>query len=438
VTDTDTIKASRPSAGGGTWKAAIAWSTFDWANSAFPTIISTFVFAAYFTKAVAPTPEVGTAQWGWTMGIVGLVIAVLGPVVGATADHTGRRKPWLAGFSALCIGATALLWFTEPDVSDTLWALVFVGLASIAFELAIVFYNAMLPSVAPPGMMGRVSGWAWGLGYIGGLVALVVALFAFVQAETPLFGLDKATAEHVRVTTLLVAVWYAVFCLPTFLYVPDTPAKHGLREAFRLALRDIRNLWGTFRAHPHAGRFLIARMIYTDGLNTLFAFGGIYAGGTFGMTFEEIVLLGIGMNVTAGLGAAAFGWMDDWAGPKPTVVTGLAGLAGLGAVTLFITDKAWFWVLALPMGLFFGPVQAASRSFMARLAPPGLVNEMFGLYALSGRITAFLGPLLLGWATSAFASQRAGMATILVFLGVGLILLLRVAAPPQDVTPGRR
>lgn len=417
---------NRPGSAGAarSWKPATAWALFDWANSPYPTIVTTFIFAAYFTKAVAPTPEIGTTQWGWAMGLAGLLIAILAPFAGAAADRSGRRKPWLAGFSALCVGATALLWFTHPDPSDTAWALTLVVLSAVGFEMGMVFYNAMLPEVTTPARLGRLSGWAWGLGYAGGLVALIISLFVFVQAETPPFGLDKDLAEPVRATVLLAAGWFVLFAIPLFLFVPDHRRNEAPGRALRHAITDMKHLWRTLRCHPTVGRFLLARMIYTDGINTLFAFGGIYAAGTFGMSFEDIILLGIALNVTAGLGAAGFGWLDDAMGAKPTIIIGLIGITAIG-IALLVIDEAWmFWALAVPMGLFFGPVQSASRSLMARLAPAEIRTEMFGLFALSGKITAFAGPIVLAWATDAFTSQRAGMATIIVFLIVGLILLL--------------
>lgn len=417
------------------WCPAAAWALFDWANSPFPTIIMTFVFGTYFTKAIAETPEAGTAQWGWAMALAGFLIAVLGPLTGAMADRMGRRKPWLGGFSALCIAACALMWFATPVPESTLLALALVVVAAIGFELGMVFYNAMLPDVAPAGMMGRLSGWAWGLGYAGGLAALVLALLAFVQAETPLFGLDKTTAEHIRITPVVVAVWFAVFSLPTFLMVPEPPRGAPFRKALGLAVDDVRRLWGLFRTYPLLARFLVARMIYTDGLNTLFAFGGIYAAGTFGLALDQVILLGIAMNITAGLGAAAFGWMDDLVGARATIIAGLIGLMILGSGLLVVESPIAFWALALPMGLFFGPVQSASRSMVARLAPAELTTEIFGLYALTGKITAFAGPLVLGWATLIADSQRAGMATVLVFLGGGLVLLLRAIPATRTASP---
>jgi len=409
-------------------RARIAWCFYDWANSAFPTVIITFVFAAYYTKAVAIDEITGTSEWGYAISLSALAVAVLGPVLGAVADHGGRRKPWLGAFTGLCIVVTAWLWFARPgDASIALAVLIAVCVANFAFEMGMVFYNAMLPGLTAEGHLGRLSGWGWGLGYLGGLTCLALTLVGLVQPETPWFGLEKDTFEHLRATGPLVAAWFAVFSLPLFLWTPDRPAsKLPVGEAVRRGLRELKQTLSTITENAPVFRFLIARMIYADGINTLFAFGGIYAAGTFGMEFDELILFAIAMNVTAGIGAVLFGHMDDTVGPKKTIIVALMGLGVLGGALLVVENKALFWAFGLPLGLFVGPAQAASRSMMAHLAPPETVNEMFGLYALSGKATAFLGPALLGWVTVAFDSQRAGMATVLVFLLAGLVLLLRV------------
>ncbi len=422
---------------GASVRAQAAWCFYDWANSAFPTVIVTFVFAAYFTQAVAPTPAEGTAAWGWAVAASALAIAVASPVVGAIADASGRRKPWLAGFSIACAGLTAALWFVAPHPSYERLALVLFALANAAFELGTVFYNAMLPGLAPPDRVGRLSGWGWGLGYAGGLVCLVVVLFGLVEPKIPPFGLDKGEAEPVRAAALLTAAWFAAFAAPIFLFTPDAPATGvGLGRAVGQGLRALADTFRRVRDYRVIARFLLAKLFYIDGLNTLFAFGGIYAAGSFGMTTDEIVMFGIALNVTAGLGAAGFAWIDDWIGAKRTILIALVGVMVFGAPLLLIHGKAWFWALALPLGVFFGPAQAASRSLMARLAPEALRTEMFGLSMLSGRITAFAGPAVLAWATAATGSQRVGMATILAFVALGLVLLLGVREPA--VSPTRR
>lgn len=410
--------------------AIAAWCLFDWANSAFPTIIVTFVFSAYFTKAVAPNAELGTALWGQANSVAALVAAALAPVLGAIADQGGRRKPWLGAFSMVCVAAMAMLWFVRPDASGMAFALITYGFAAVAFELALVFYNAMLPDIVAPDRVGRISGWGWGVGYLGGLASLAVCLLLFVQPDPAWFGLDRDAAEHVRVTSLFAALWFALFAFPLFIFTPDRP---GIAVPWGAAIRSgvatlvaiIRRL----RDFRDIAIFLLAKMIYIDGLNTLFAFGGIYAAGTFGMSFDEILLFAIALNVSSGLGAAAFAWVDDWIGAKPTILIALAGLALLGTAILFVESKTAFVGLAMGLGLFVGPAQAASRSLMSRLAPEDSRAEFFGLYTLAGRITAFLGPALVGWVTLAAGSQRAGMATIVPFFVIGAGLLLLVKEP---------
>jgi UMF1 family MFS transporter len=411
-------------------RALISWCLYDWANSAFPTVIITFVFATYFTGSVALDKITGTAYWGYTMSLSALAVAIAAPVFGAIADNLGRRKTWLGFFTALCIFASCVLWFVEPDPSFALMALVTAGLANFAFETGMVFYNAMLPGLVRKSHLGRVSGWGWGLGYFGGLFCLALTLIGLVQPESPWFGLEKETAEHVRATALLVAMWYAIFSIPLFLFTPDKIASDiSIVGAIKKGLSELRATFSQVRQHSNMFKFLIARMIYTDGLNTLYAFGGIYAAGSFGMELNEIIIFGIGINVTAGLGAAAFGWVDDWIGPKKTVMIALAALTVLGTALLIVETKTGFWTFGLPLGLFVGPAQAASRSMMVRLAPPEQITETFGLYALSGKATAFLGPALLGAASFSFDSQRAGMATILVFFALGMFLLKSIGEP---------
>jgi len=411
-------------------KAVIAYCLYDFANSAFTTIIITFVFATYFASGIAADPTTGSAQWSLAMAVAGVFIALLSPILGAIGDQTGRRKPWLIAVSLICVSATSMLWFAEPTPDDVPWALTFAVIATIGFEIGMIFYNALLPSIASPAALGRISGWAWGVGYAGGLLSLVVALFLLVQADPAPFGLDKGSAEHVRATALLVAVWFAVFALPLFLFVKEPessgiPAALAVRQGLKQLATSLRNV----RNHRNIVRYLIAGMIYSDAVSTIFALGGVYAGVTFGMKTEEIIILGISLNVTAGLGAFAFGWIDDRVGSKPTIMISLAALIVTASIVMMAQSKPVFWVGALVMSTFFGPVQAASRTLMARLAPPTMRGEMFGLFALSGKITAFVGPALVGWVTLATGSYRLGMATTILLLIIGLVLMRRVEEP---------
>lgn len=405
----------------------ISWALYDWANSAFFAVIQTFVFATYFLQSVAQNDALGSTQWGNTIGAAGFLIAVSAPFVGAIADQLGRRKPWIGWFSLLCIVATAGLWFVEPSPQFVIPALVLVFLGTVGSEFAIIFYNAMLPDLTSEERVGRWSGWAWGMGYAGGLACLVVALFVFVDVERPPFGLDKESAEHVRATFVLVAVWYMLFALPLFSFTDDRPATNiSLSSAAKSGWRQLKRSVQQVQQFRHIVRFLVARMIFIDALATVFAFGGIYAAGTFNLGEREVLLFGIGLNLTAGLGAAAFAWIDDWIGSRNTMLWSLVGLIVTTSAVLLASGVTWFWIFGLLLGVFVGPVQAASRTYMARVAPPDLRNQMFGLLALSGKVTAFAGPLLVGWVTYWSGNQRIGMSVIVVLFILGLFLLLQV------------
>ncbi len=420
-------------------KGLFAWALYDWANSSYFVIIQTFIFAAYFTKAIAENVEVVTAQWGNMISIAGIVIAIGAPVFGAIADQAGRRKPWIAAFSVLCIIACCLLWFAEPG-PDSLWLALGMGfLATIGAEFAFIFYSAMLPDLVPPEKLGRWSGWGWGMGYAGGLACLLVALVAFIQTDGLWLGLDKSTSEPVRATFILTAIWYAIFSLPLFFKTPDNPSLNkkvteAVRNGFiqlKISIKEV----GKFK---NIVKFLFARMFYNDAVVTIFAMGGVYAAGTFDMDEEQILMFGIGLNVTAGLGAFAFAWLDDKSGSKFTINASILGLLIPLVALIIVKDITWFIVWGLILGIFVGPTQAASRSFMARLSPPELTNQMFGLLALSGKVTSFIGPFLVGLLTVQFGSQRLGMSAILVLLLIGLLLMFTVKeheAPGIEVNP---
>ena len=409
--------------------ALAAWCIYDFGIAAWPVVIATFVWGVYFSTGIARSSDEGAARWGVALSIAGFAVAILGPILGAIADRAGRHKPWIGAFAAVCIAATACLWFSRPTPDVAGRTLVLVVIGSVSYEFGVVFYNASLRDVAPQAMLGRVSGWGWGLGYIGGLGCLAIALFGLIKPTPALFGLDKAAAEPVRATALLVALWIAVFVTPFFLLMPDRKSRDAsIAQAVGAGLRGLYANLKDLPSRPAIFRFLIARMIYGDGLNTLFIFGGIYAAGVMGFALDEVLLFGIAINATAGLGAALFAWVDDWMGSKPTIVVSLLCSIALGTAILFIHSKAWFWPVGLALGVFVGPAQAASRTLMARLVPLGLEAEMFGLYALTGKITAFAGPAIYGLAVDHFASQRAGMASVIVFLLIGLGLLMTVRA----------
>ncbi|MGH9631968.1 MAG: MFS transporter [Bryobacteraceae bacterium] len=405
-----------------------SWALYDWANSPFASIIETFIFAAYFTRSVAAGEAIGSAQWGTMVGSAGLLIAAGGPVLGAIADQSGRRKPWIGFFTLLCAAATMLLWFVEPSPAFAMLGLVLAGIGIVGAEYSVIFYNAMLSSLAPAERMGRWSGWGWGLGYAGGLASLIVALFAFIRPENPWLNLNREAAEHVRITFPLAGVWLLLFAIPLFLFTPDQRTGRAAR-AVGDGLRQLRDSFAHVRRYSGILRFLIARMIYIDGLTTIFVFGGVYAAGTFNMTEQDVLLFGIALNVTAGIGAAVFGWVDDWIGSKRTILLSLVGLVIPVVFMLKTNSASLFWTWGLMLGIFVGPAQAASRSYLARVAPEHLQTQMFGLFAFSGKATSFIGPLLVGWITYWAGSQRTGMTVIVVMLALGFLLMLTV---PND------
>lgn len=403
-----------------------SWVLFDFANSAYTTLVVTFVYATYFVKSVAPDEITGTALWSRGVTLTAVMVALLSPVLGALADQGGLRKRFLAVSTILAITGSAGLYFVLPG--QVMAALVFFVMSNTAFEFTNVFYNAFLPEIAPRERIGRISGIGWGVGYIGGLLALIVALVGFIHPETPWFGLSHEAGANVRATTLLVAGWFAVFSLPMFVFVksPAVPVKRPVSEIIGNSVRDIVHTVRDIRQYRETVVFLIARLIYNDGLVTIFAFGGIYAAGTFGFTFREIIVFGIVLNIAAGTGALVMGYVDDRIGGKKTIQISIAVLGMATLLAAAAPGKPLFWVAGIVIGLFAGPNQSASRSLLARFVPEEKENQFFGFYAFSGKLTAFMGPLLLGVLTQVSGSQRAGVGAIVLFFIVGGLVLSRV------------
>ena len=411
-----------------------SWCLYDWANSAFTTLVVTFIYAAYFTSAFADDPGRGTALWSRGIMVSALVIAVLAPIAGALADRGGRRR-YLILCSLLCVAATAALTFVRPGQPNAVViALTVFVVANVAFELGLVFYNSFLSTLAAPERIGRISGYGWGLGYFGGLAALAAALVVFVP-ETPLFGIPTDEGFNLRATNLLVAGWFLIFSIPAFIHLRDGSAPAGgvsVRQAFRDVAATARHL----RRYRQVVRFLLARLLYNDGLVTVFAFGGIYAVGTFGFSFQELVTFGIVLNVGAGLGALAFGFVDDRIGGKATIGLSVAALVVATLLGALAPTRTWFWVSAILVGIFIGPNQSASRSLMARFVPAQHESEFFGFFAFSGKVTSFMGPALLGVLSDVY-NQRVGVASLLVFFVLGGLILWRVDEREGIAAAGR-
>ncbi len=409
-----------------------AWILYDFANSAYTTLIVTFIYATYFTQAIAPDTIVGTTLWSRGVTITAIAVALLSPIMGAFADLGGYRKKFLFSFTTVTIIGTIFLYTALPG--QIYYALIWFVISNIAFEMASVFYNAYLPDIAPQDKIGRISGYGWAFGYVGGLLAMFIAMVGFVDAETPWFGFTTEQGENVRATNLLVATWFAIFSAPFFIFVKDhRKTKKVLKKSLvKSAFQDLAKTLKNITHFKNIARFLLARLIYNDGLITIFAFGGIYAAGTFGFTFTEIMMFGVVLNVAAGLGAYAMGFIDDRIGGKKTIQISLWCLIAATILAVLSPYKWMFWTAGILVGIFSGPNQAASRSLMGRLTPKERINEFFGFFAFSGKFTAFMGPFLLGVLTDIFASQRAGVSVVALFFLLGSIILATVKDPSQS------
>ena len=438
--------------------AVISWIFFDWAAQPYFTLITTFVFAPYFATHVASDPASGQSLWGFATAAAGLLIALLSPVLGAIADASGRRKPWIAAFAALLVIGASLMWFGKPGDPSVIVPLLFAyGLATIGAEFATVFNNAMMPTLVPPNQIGRLSGTGWATGYVGGILSLILVL-GFLAASpetgrtlfgfTPLFGLDPVTHLGDRSSGPLTGIWFIVFVLPMFLLTPDYPARRRIGDALREGLPGLKQPLAELPQQKSLAAFLLANMIYTDALVSLFAFGGIYAAGTFGWNTIQIGSFGIILAIAGTFGAWLGGKLDDKLGPKRVIAGSMLRLLfAVVAILLVDKDRILFIKVAppIPGGALFaaaseraylllgcligaagGPLQAAARTLLIRMAPKDRIAQYFGLFALTGKVTSFVGPLLIGTITAVTASQKAGMAVLVLFFVGGLALLARV------------
>ncbi|MGO6680430.1 MFS transporter [Rhizobium leguminosarum] len=447
-----------------TEKGIWGWMFFDWAAQPFFTVVTTFIFGPYFVSRLTDDPVSAQTTWSNMATISSVIIALLSPVLGSIADQSGARKPWIGFFAVIKIASLFCLWFAAPG-SPVLYPVIFMILASISAEFSIVFNDSMMPRLVGKHEVGRLSNTAWGLGYLGGIIVLiaVVTLLA-ASPETgktilgldPLFGLDPETGQDARITGPISAVWYLIFILPMFFFTPDVGKGLPFGTAVRSGLRELKNTLGELRERRGILTFLIARMIYQDGVNGLLILGGIFAAGMFGWATIEIGLYGIILNVIAIFGCLIAGRIDKGVGSKVTVVISLTMLllATIGIIstgpgyTLFglmplptadsgglfgtAAEKAYI-LYGLLIGLAFGPVQASSRSYLARSVNIEEAGRYFGIYALSGRATSFMATLLFSLVTYMSGSPRLGMATLILFLAGGLILLIRTPYPADRV-----
>jgi UMF1 family MFS transporter len=419
--------------------AVVAWAFWDWGSAAYNAVILTFVFSVYLTDSVGadlPGPISANSWLGWSLGLAGLFIALLAPVMGQRADGAGRRR-WSVGlWTALTIATMAGLFVVRDDYTYLWVGLVLLALGSIFFEIASVSYNAVLRTVSTPATIGRVSGFGWAMGYVGGIVLLLLVYAGLIAGTGETRGLLGVTTEggfNIRLVALVAAVWFAIFAFPMMVKVPeappapDQPPRLGLAASYRKLLRDVRDL---YRASPHTVYFLGASALYRDGLGAVFTFGAVLAVTVYGIGAGDVLLFGVAANVVAAIGAVVGGRLDDRTGPKAVVVGSLVGMLVSGVILLFVSGPTMFWIFGLALCVFVGPAQSSSRTYLARLTPVGHEGQMFGLYATTGRAVSFLSPTLFGLFTFVFAADRAGIVGILLVLALGLLALWPVR-PPQ-------
>lgn len=401
-------------------REVVSWSLYDFANSAFTTLIVTFIFSRYYADVVADDPLRGAVLWTRAVNISAVTVALLMPVLGAIADHSGRKKLFLLLATAQSVVFTALLFFAGPG--DALWAGAVFVLANVAFEGSQVFYNGFLPEISTRKTMGRVSGLAWGLGYVGGLLALAIGLGLYSG------WVPETDYLNVRISTLLVAAWYAVFSIPLFLWVTERAERRraSAGEYVAIGFRRVGDTFRHLRTFSEAAKLLLARLIYNDGLTTIFVMTAIYVGAVLGMDFGDVLMLGIVLNVGAGLGAATMGFLDDRIGGKATIMLTLVVLSVATAFGALANTRTTFWIAAAVISTMVGPNQSASRSLLARFVPDSKQSEFFGFFAFSGKLSSVAGPFLYGLLLTLTESHRIAMGSIIAFFVIGLLILLTV------------
>ena len=404
-------------------KKIFNFALYDFANSAFTTIIITFIFATYFAKQIAPNPVLGQSYWGWTIGITGVVVALIGPLLGTIADKINYTEFFIKIFTIICISLTCLLWFSKPSEKYLIYTLFIVGLANIFYELSLIFYNSTLKKISESNNLGKSSGFSFALGYIGGIIVLIICITIFIDNDSLPFGLSKENSENVRATSILVAFWYLIFSMP-FLFNLKKTNKNEIEEKINYTKNFKELIWD--KGLNNIGKFLLARMLYADGLNAIIIMGGIFAVGVFSLEIKDLLVLSVLMNITAFIGAIVGGYANDRFSSKSVIIFSLIGLILSSSIILFLKSKIIFLFFASINGFFIGPVQSASRVFMTKSIDENNQASGFGLFALSGKLTSFIGPLLVSTITYISNSQKIGFSSAIALLLIGLLVLLKV------------
>ena len=390
-------------------KKVLNFALYDFANSAF-------------TK-IAPNPVLGQSYWGWAIGATGVLVAIIGPILGSYADKKNFTEFFIKLFTIICISLTTLLWFSKPSEKYLLFTLIIVASANFFYELSLIFYNSILKRIAEPSDLGKSSGFSFALGYIGGILILIICIKIFIDNDVLPFGLSKENSENIRATSIVVAIWYLVFSIP-FIFSLKKKINNKI-EVSSNNIKKIKDLiWNN--GLNNLGKFLIARMLYADGLNAIIVMGGIFAVGVFKLEIKDLLVLSILMNITAFIGAIVGGYANDKFTSKSVIIFSLLGLIFSSTIILVIKAQLLFLVFAAINGFFIGPIQSASRVFITKSIDENNQASGFGLFALSGKLTSFIGPLLVSTITYISNSQRIGFSSAIILLLIGLLILLKV------------
>lgn len=414
-----------------------AWVMYDWANSAFVTVVIAAVFPPWFVALAAgshagePLRAAATGRLSLLTTIVLTIIALASPVLGAIGDRAPIKKPMIAVFSVIGAAATAGLWFVGSD--DAGLALLLFGVGNIAVNGAFVFYDSLLPHVAAQDELDRVSTAGYALGYLGGGVLLAISVALILHPQT--FGLaDSGTA--VRLSFVMTAIWWLVFSIPLFRRVPEPeiPAARRARgaAAIRAGLTDLRHAWRELRQFPEAGKLLLAFLIYNDGIGTIIRMATAY-GQEIGLAQGDLIVALLIVQFVGIPASFGFGHAAVRIGARRAIFIGLAAYTTVSVLGYFMTAALHFYVLAGLVGLIQGGVQALSRSLFASLIPRHRSSALFGLFAVFEKFAGIFGPAMFWLANMAFGSSRPAILAVMAFFLGGGALLARV-----DVEPGQR
>lgn len=429
-------------------KGIWGWMLFDWAGQPFHTLVITFMFAPYFASELFATEAEGQAVWGYLVAVAGILVALSAPILGGIADRTGPRKPWVLGFGALFVVGSCGLWWASPDLPNLFWIYISFVIAFIGAEYMIIFTNSILPDLVPRQEVGKLSGYGWALGYVGGVLVLFLMLLFMVtppgSAETvlgnaPVFGLDPAKGEGFRASGPISAVWFVIFAIPFFLFTPDERKSTSNKKAVLEEVGGLRESWRKIKSFPQLGLFFLSSMLYRDALVVLYAFGAIYAKGALGWGQMDLLIFGVVAAIAGALGAWLGGWVDGKKGPMPVVSFSILALILVTIAVLMITKESVFFMPVgaesnLPTLAFYicgavigaagGSMQASSRTLVVAFVEGKLpMTEAFGIYAMAGKATAFVGPFLVAVVTDFSGSQRIGLSPVIPILLLGFALL---------------